>query len=255
MLNSMFSIFNQAIRKAKCDYDITPLEKTDVKVAFSTVNRLLASPSPQLPDQLGDGESLCEKFASFFTDKIDRIRAAVDNVPVTNFDLNHNTDLEQSKTTTLDYLKETSETEVGKIIKSSKSTTCSLDPLPTEIIKKTSSAHIPALTRLINTSFESGIVLVPLKKALVTPILKKHGLDVNILANYRPVSNLPFTAKVMEKIAVQRLSEYLTSNGLHEELQSAYEPLHSTETELMRVKHNIANAGSTISFTRYVRCI
>ena len=58
------------------------------------------SPSPQLPDQLGDGGSLCEKFASFFTDKIDRIRAAVDSVPVTNFDLNHNTDLQQTHLTT-----------------------------------------------------------------------------------------------------------------------------------------------------------
>ena len=82
-------------------------------------------------------------------------------------------------------------------------------------------------------------------KALVTPILKKHGLDVNILANYRPVSNLPFTAKVMEKIAVQRLSEHLTSNGIHEELQSAYKPLHSTETAVMLVQHDIANAMDT----------
>ena len=162
-----------------------------------------------LSAQLGDGESLCEKFASFFTDKIDRIRAAVDSVPVTNFALNHDTDLEQSTTTTLDYFKDTTEAEVGKIIKFSKSTTWSLDPLPTEIIKKTSSAHIPAFTRLINASFESGIVPLPLKKALVTPILKKHGLDVNILANYRPLSNLPFTTKVMEKIAVHRLSEHL----------------------------------------------
>ena len=149
------------------------------------------------------------KKSHFFNDKIDRIRAAVDNV--TNLDLNHDTDLEQSTTTTLDYFKEMRETEVGKISKSSNSTTSSLDPLSTEIIKKTSSAHIPALTMLINTSFENGIIPVPLKKALVSPILKKHGLDVNILANYRTVSNLPVTAKVMEKIAVQRLSEHLTN--------------------------------------------
>ena len=129
----------------------------------------------------------------------------MDSVPVTNFDLIHDTDLQQSTATTLDYFRETSETKVEKIIKSSKSTTCSLDPLPAEIINKTSSAHIPALPRLINTSFESGIVPVPLNAALVTPIRKKHGLDVNILANYMPVSNLPFTAKVVEKIAVQRL--------------------------------------------------
>ena len=96
--------------------------------------------------------SLCEKFASDkITDKIDRIRAAVDSVPVTNFALNHDTDLEQSTTTTLDYFKETNKTEVGKIIKSSKSTTCSLDPIPTEIIKKTPAAYIPALTTLIDT--------------------------------------------------------------------------------------------------------
>ena len=56
------------------------------------------------------------------TDKIDRICAAVDSVglPVTNFDLNHDMDLEQSTTTILDYSKETSETEVEKIIKYSK---------------------------------------------------------------------------------------------------------------------------------------
>ena len=90
------------------------LKKTDVKVAFSTVHRLLASPSTQLPDQLGDDDSLCKKFASFFTDKIDRICTAVDSVPVTTFDLNHDTDFEQSPTTTLHYSKETSETEVGK---------------------------------------------------------------------------------------------------------------------------------------------
>ena len=236
---------NQAIRAAKCEYYTTLLEKADLKVAFSTVNRLLASPSPQLPDQLGDGQSLCEQFASFFVEKIDAIRAAVDSVPTTHVEQVHAPDLRYTVTTTLNNFRKTSETEVEKIVKRSKSTTCALDPLPTDIVKKTASAHIPALTRLINTSFETGIVPVALKKALVTPILKKPGLDVNTLSNYRPVSNIPFTVKVMEKIAVQRLSEHLTVNGLHEELQSAYKPVHSTETALMRVQHDIANAMDT----------
>ena len=86
---------------------------------------------------------------------------------------------------------------------------------------------------------------MPLKETLITPILKKYGLGVNIFANNRPVYNLPFTAKVMEKIAVQKLSNHLKTNGLHEELQSAYKPLHNTETALMRVQHDIANAMDT----------
>ena len=38
-----------------------------------------------------------------------------------------------------------------------------------------------------------------LKHALVKPVLKKPGLDHNVLKNYRPVSNLPFLSKIMEK--------------------------------------------------------
>ena len=44
---------------------------------------------------------------------------------------------------------------------------------------------------------------------------------------------------------MQRLSEHLTSIGLHEELQSTYKPLHSTETALMRAQHDIGNAMDT----------
>ena len=47
---------------------------------------------------------------------------------------------------------------------------------------------------------------------------------------------------MLEKVAVHRLTEHLTTNGLHEEYQSAYKTLHSTETALLRVKHDIAGA-------------
>ena len=45
----------------------------------------------------------------------------------------------------------------------------------------------------------------------------------------------------MEKVAVRRLLDHLTLNGLHEEYQSAYKMLHSTETALLRVQHDIAS--------------
>ena len=46
-----------------------------------------------------------------------------------------------------------------------------------------------------------------LKTALIRPLLKKTGLDSDILKNYRPVSNLTFISKVIEKVVSGRLNE------------------------------------------------
>ena len=56
------------------------------------------------------------------------------------------------------------------------------------------------------------------------------------------MSNIPFTAKILEKVAVQRLVHHLEDNALLEEYQSAYRTLHSTETALLRVYHDITSA-------------
>ena len=64
-------------------------------------------------------------------------------------------------------------------------------------------------------------------------------MDCNILNNYRPVSNLTFLSKVIEKAVAFYLNKYLINNNLNESLQSAYKSGHSTETALVRVKNDI----------------
>ena len=61
-----------------------------------------------------------------------------------------------------------------------------------------------------------------LKKAVLSLLLKKPSLDFEIFSNFRPVSNLKFLSKVIEKVAAMRLSNYLYDNDLNESLQSAY---------------------------------
>ena len=77
------------------------------------------------------------------------------------------------------------------------------------------------------------------KKAIVKPLLKKKGLDSENLKNFRPVSNLTFVSKVIEKVVASRLHEHINAYKLHEEMQSAYRKFHSTETALLRVHNDI----------------
>ena len=63
-----------------------------------------------------------------------------------------------------------------------------------------------------------------MKHAVVTPILKKQGSDVNILTNYRPISNIAFVAKITERFVAQQLQRFMDMNGIYGVYQSAYRP-------------------------------
>ncbi|ESO00355.1 hypothetical protein HELRODRAFT_175765 [Helobdella robusta] len=53
------------------------------------------------------------------------------------------------------------------------------------------------------------------KTAIVKPMLKKAGLAPDVASNYRPISNLTFVSKVVEKIVARQLSVYLSKNSLY----------------------------------------
>ena len=119
-----------------------------------------------------------------------------------------------------------------------------MDPIPTSVLKITQilDTLLPVLSKAINDCLLSGCVPICLKSAAVTPLIKKPNLDNNDLKNYRTISQLPFISKVLEKIVSAQMLEYMSLNDLHEPLQSAYKPGHSTETAILRVKNDINHA-------------
>ena len=128
------------------------------------------------------------------------------------------------------------------ILKNTIPKSCELDPLPTKLLYENLDTTLPVITNIINSSLASGTVPSDFKTAVVKPLLKKPSLDKNHLKNYRPVSNLPFISKILEKVVLSQLLSHLETNNLCNPFQSAYRAGHSTETVLLRVVNDILSA-------------
>ena len=132
-----------------------------------------------------------------------------------------------------------SQLTVKECILNSAPKSCELDPIPSKLLIECLDSILPSFTDLFNSSLASGIFPQCFKSALVAPILKKKCLDHDDLNNYRPVSNLCFIAKILEKLVLSQVSSYLNSHNLYNTCKSAYRPGHSTETALLKVVNDL----------------
>ena len=74
-----------------------------------------------------------------------------------------------------------------------------------------------------------------------TSLIKKQTLCKDDLRNYRPISNLSFLSKILEKVVANRLHEHIYNHHLSNDLQSAYKRFHSTETALLKIHNDIVD--------------
>ncbi len=141
-------------------------------------------------------------FMNYFTSKIDTIRDKIVTMQP-SATVSHQIVHYRSPEEQFHSFSTIGQEELYKLVKSSKPTTCMLDPilvLP-EVID-------PLLT-IINSSLSLVYIPKPFKLAVVKPLIKNTQLDPKDLVNYRPISNLPFLSKILEKLVSSQLYSFL----------------------------------------------
>ena len=87
------------------------------------------------------------------------------------------------------------------LLQKSPAKSCMLDPVPVHLLKKDLNLIVPPVTNIINVSLSQGVFPSSLKKAIIFPSLKKGNPDHEEYNSYRPISNIAFLSKTLERAA------------------------------------------------------
>ena len=142
----------------------------------------------------------------------------------------------------LSHFKEVSLQDILRVLSDIPSKSSSRDVLPTFLLKEMAPFFAPSLLRLCNLSFSKGVFPSGLKVGCITPLLKKPGMDVAEVGNYRPITSLSTFSKILERLAQEQLRPIIVGSDFFPGRQSAYRAAHSTESALLMVTSDIRDA-------------
>ena len=90
------------------------------------------------------------------------------------------------------------EEQMRRILLESSVKTCALDPLPSHLFQELIDDLLPFISIMCNASIKEGYLPASQKFALVTPVIKKPSLDLDMESNYRPISILKVVSDILD---------------------------------------------------------
>ena len=146
-----------------------------------------------------------EMFLKSFMDKVDDVRSSTSDSDPPVF-----TSFSGAPLQTFSILNQM---DVVKLIGQAPNKSCARDPLPTWMVKDLADELAPFITVLFNKSISDGYFPRNFRVAEITPILKKTSLDPCVITNYRPISNLSFLSKLLERVINNQLLVHFGENN------------------------------------------
>ena len=209
----------------------------DKKATFKVFDKLLGkNKDVQLPAH--DNEvDLCNEFEQFFYDKVYNIRNDI-STHLSNDKPYIVNNAFQSRERLSDF-SILPDNDIYDIFNSLNNKYCKLDPISAKLFKQCLPYLLPYVKYIMNSSLQSGTVPSRFKEALVKPKIKGNNLDQDLLHNFRPLSNLSYLSKGLERCVLKQLVCHLDNNNLFGEFQSAYRKFHSCETAITKISNDI----------------
>ena len=177
-------------------------------------------------------ELTAEAFSNVFAEKLAGMRSSTASAASPVFD-------EPPCISSFDQFEIVDPSMMQRLISSAAGKSCELDPVPSWVIQKFADELLPFVAALFNASMSSGSFPTTQKTASIPPVLKKATLNPYDLGHYRPISNLTFLSKLLERAAYEQIVGYLDRFQILLELQSAYRKHRSTETSTIRVMSDV----------------
>ena len=188
---------------------------------------------------------LANKFGEFFVKTIELIKDSISNIQV-----NPPCSDITAPDVKLDSFSALTVEDICHVISKSTNASCTLDPIPTWLVKSCLDVLAPSISHMVNLSVRHAYVPDDRKSAIVKPLLKKSGLELTY-KNFRPVSNLPFTSKIVEKAVLSQWFKHCGGNVPLPNLQSGFRRFYSTETALPKVQTSMSNIVNSL-FTGFL---
>ncbi|KAF7248856.1 hypothetical protein EYD10_05421, partial [Varanus komodoensis] len=230
-LRAHYRAYAVAVRAAKKRFFSASIASSQCRPAelFRVVQGLVR-PGPK-EDLIPPSKARCDDFARHFREKIAQIRHELDTT--IDSEVSKETPTLPSGPDLLDEFQLLRPDDVDKVLERVRPTTCLLDPCPSWLINDSKHGIGTWILEVVNASLREGRVPAPLKEAVVRPVLKKASLDPEMATNYRPVANIPFLGKVLERVVAGQLQALLDETDYLDPLQSGFRPGYGTESALV----------------------